>query len=410
MKVMSRTGFILGALAAAAAAAIFLFWFPREVPFSQEPASPGVVAEQAALPAETEPEPAVPPPPAGPQDLPFQPRLADPPVEAKAIYVTGWVAGSQNRMKALMDLVDRTDLNAVVIDIKDYSGYVSYKMDVPEVRASGADREPRMLYPNRLIKELHDRNIYVIGRITIFQDSILAAARPEWALQTEKGDLWRDRKGLAWMDPAAKPVWDYNLAIAKDALARGFDEINFDYIRFPSDGDLKAIRYTHWDETGKMREVIERFFRHVRQELGSARTSADLFGLATLALDDLGIGQVIEDAYGHFDYIAPMVYPSHYAAGFIGYKNPAQYPYEVIRHSLAIAAQRLDLKAKESEGVAVRTRLRPWLQAFDLGAVYDSSMIAAQIRAADEIKASHPDLYAGWFLWDPSNRYQHYAD
>lgn len=335
-------------------------------------------------------------------------QLRNPPAIVKGIYVTGWIAGTRERMQQLVDLLDRTDLNTVVLDIKDYSGYLSYRTGDPVLRAAGAENEPRMSSPNALIKELHDRGVYVIGRITVFQDSVLAKAHPEWALMTEDGGAWRDRRGLMWMDPAAREVWDYNLRIAKDAFARGFDEINFDYIRFPSDGDLRAIRYPRWDGASTRQEVIASFFRYLREETGDRPISADLFGLAAVATDDLGIGQVIEDAYPYFDHVMPMVYPSHYAPGFLGYANPADHPYEVISDSLARAAGKWRAQASSTSPQPV-AKLRPWLQAFDLGARYDNSMIARQIRAADEaLGQGNPDLYSGWVLWDPSNTYVSY--
>lgn len=366
-------------------------------------------------------------------DLPNQPQLAAPAEDIRAIYLTGWSAGSGKKMNEVVDLIKRTELNGVVIDIKDYSGYLSYKTDIPEAEASGAHGEIRIAKPNTLIKKLHDENIYVIGRISVFQDTILAKAHPEWALKDKiTGNLWEDQKGLAWMDPAAEPVWNYVESIAKDALARGFDEVNFDYIRFASDGLLGNIEYPFWQKTRTgadltrtnaetKQEVIRNFFRHLREQLGGARMSADLFGLATVNKDDLGIGQAIEDAYKYFDYVSPMVYPSHYAGGFIGYKKPATAPYEVIKYSMDKAAERLvnyydnndnygnngSSSTVVSRGVSSGAKLRPWLQDFDLGADYTSEMVRKEILAVyDSLKnGTTTGAYAGWLLWDPRNVY-----
>lgn len=357
---------------------------------------------------------------------PRQEPLPNPPESVQAIYLTSWTAGAQSRLNPLIDLVDKDErLNAVVIDIKDYSGYLAYKTDIPEAKVSGAEDNLRIADINEVIKRLHDRNIYVIGRISVFQDPVLAGYRPEWAVQSPEGSVWKDRKGLLWLDPGAKPVWDYNLAIAKDALERGFDEVNFDYIRFPSDGNLTAIIYPFSGGNTSARAIIREFFKYLRENLPEAKISADIFGLTTVAADDLGIGQVIEDAYRYFDYVAPMVYPSHYASGFIGYKNPAAYPYEVVKHSLESALlRRQSLLATNSEqttnGPASSTppttgplpvgKLRPWLQVFDLGATYDQTMVEAEIRAVEEVlkNASGSDAWAGWMLWDPKNSYQGY--
>lgn len=360
-------------------------------------------------------------------DLPNQLPLANPPDVVKGIYVTGWSAGSVSRINSLIALANRTEINAMVVDIKDFSGHVSYRTGIPEVAATGAEGEIRILQPNALLKKLHDAGIYVIARQTVFQDPLLAKAHPEWALKnTSSGKVWTDKKGLAWMDAAAKPVWEYNVSIAKDALARGFDEVQFDYIRFASDGDLGQISYPFWDQKTARHKVIAQFFKFLRDSLPGAKISADLFGLTTIdTLDDLGIGQVIEDAYKNFDYVSPMVYPSHYAAGFSGYKQPAKYPYEVVKYSMERALARLMAKSKEqianssstatsSEPSAMSpspfaAKLRPWLQDFNLGAVYDAAMVRKQIQATNDVflngTSSDPSKFGGWLLWDPANTY-----
>lgn len=360
-------------------------------------------------------------------DLPPQQQLADPPVIVKGIYLTNWTAGSSKRLASLVSLVDRTELNAMVIDIKDYSGYVAYRTGIPEVVAAGAENELRILRPNALIKDLHDKGIYVIGRISVFQDPILAKAHPEWAVKNKNtGALWTDRKGIAWMDTAAKPVWDYHIALARDAFARGFDEINFDYVRFPSDGDLTLTAFPYWDETTARHKIVAKFFAYVREQLPTQKLSADLFGLTTSAGDDLGIGQKIEDGFAHFDYVCPMVYPSHFAAGYGGYQKPAERPYEVIAASMTAGLTKLKKYVGSVTEVDVATsttetstvdweptavprigKLRPWLQVFDLGATYDTAKIQAQIKAADDVLAG-TEHYAGWLLWDPSNNYRYY--
>ena len=385
----------------------------------------------------------------GKKDIEKQPQLQNPPSIAKALYVTGWSAGSRDKMTSLTNIIESRGLNAVVIDIKDYSGYVSYAMDVPEVKASGAEGEIKILKPNELIKRLHDKNIYVIGRVTVFQDPILAKAHPEWALQNKTtGKLWLDNHKLAWLDPAGKPTWDYIVSIAKDALGRGFDEINFDYIRFASDGKLGEISFPFWQKTRTnadltrtgaetKREVIKNFFAYLRQQMPDAKLSADIFGLATVdTWDDLGIGQVLEDAYQYFDYVCPMVYPSHYAAGTLDYKNPADHPYEIIKYSMDKALERLKnyefgimnngtttivtttttTTTTHNSSFSIRnSKLRPWLQVFDLGAVYTPAMVQKQIQATEDAFASSTasstalgagQYYGGWLLWDPANNYK----
>jgi hypothetical protein len=333
--------------------------------------------------------------------------LANPPKVIKGLYVTGWIAGS-SRFPEIVKLVEDTELNAMVVDVKDYSGYVSYPTNVPEVKASGAENELRFTRPNAMLKNLHDKGIYAIARVSVFQDPILAKAHPEWALKNKAtGELWKDRSGLHWMDPASKDVWKYVVSIAKDCFDRGFDEVNFDYMRFPSDGSLTAIGYPVWDEAKPRSAVIKEFWQYVRSELPGKTITGDIFGLTTVAEDDLGIGQLLLNTYGNFDAVAPMVYPSHYAAGFQGYKNPAQYPYEVIRHSMDLARDRF--AAVHASSTKPVTLLRPWLQVFDLGAIYTPEMVKAQIKAVDD-SLSGTDFYGGWLLWDPNVRYTSYKN
>ncbi len=421
----------------------FLIFVPNQFEVRPVPgATPGVKPLPAAL---STPE-AVRPTSSRPaarqlvSDIEKQQPLQISPKVVKGIYVTAWSAGSPARINALIDFVKRTELNAVVIDIKDFSGNVSYKTGIPEVAASGAEGELRIFQPNALIKKLHDAGIYVIARQTVFQDPILAKAHPEWALKNAStGKVWTDNKGLSWMDAAAAPVWDYNILIAKDAFSRGFDEVNFDYVRFASDGDLGKLQYPFWDKKTPRYVIVGKFFKYLKDNLPGKTISVDLFGLSTIdTWDDLGIGQVIEDAYKNFDYVSPMVYPSHYASGFMGYKQPAKYPYEVVNYSMEKALSRLEAlilarkitettstasasagsseinepveSNKAAENVPRLAKLRPWLQDFDLGAVYDAEKVRAQIQATYDAlinasSSSGGEYYGGWLLWDPANTY-----
>jgi hypothetical protein len=346
-------------------------------------------------------------------------HLQNPPPIIRAVYFTGWSAGLNTRVDYLVRLAQTTDINAVVIDIKDYSGFVSYRSGVPEVRQYGAER--RMIRDiDGLVERLHREGIYAIARITVFQDPVLAQARPDLAVHRKSllageakpsaATLWLDRKKLAWIDPASKEAWRYVAGIAKDARAHGFDELNFDYVRFPSDGNLKDMQYPSWDGQTPKRVVINRFFSYLRSQLPGVPVSADLFGLATINEDDLGIGQVIEDGYRSFAYVCPMIYPSHFAPGFLGYRNPAAHPYEVVGYAMRKAAERLDelersatpSGAQAPVSPKLNVKLRPWLQDFNLGAKYDAAMVSAQIRAVREALGKR---YAGYLLWAPSNVY-----
>ena len=326
-----------------------------------------------------------------------QSPLVDPPEIIKAVYCTSWCAGSPSRVNYIVNLIKETELNAVVIDIKDYSGYVAYDIKNPDVEKYKA-KEIRIPRIRELIKRLHDEGIYIIARQTVFQDPVLAKARPDLAVKTSSGKLWLDNLKLAWLDPSSEEVWNYNIAIAKDALDRGFDEVNFDYIRFPSDGNLRDITFPFYDDVTSKEEILAGFFAKLREETKGRIISADLFGLTSINYDDLGIGQVIESAYLNFDFVCPMMYPSHYAAGFLGYQNPAEFPGEVVEYSVVSATRRENI-LRENQVEAKIGKLRPWLQDFDLGAEYTVSMVREEIDAAETNGAS------GWLLWNASNWY-----
>jgi hypothetical protein len=337
-------------------------------------------------------------------DIGPQNKLENPPSVIKAIYSTAWSASSAKKIEYFIDLIKTTEANAVVVDIKDYTGNLSYDNNIELVKKYGAI-EVKISKPNALIKKLHDEGIYVIARMAVFQDPALTKARPDLALQSiSKNTIWKDYKGISWVDQSSKEVWDYNIAIAKDALNRGFDEVNFDYIRFASDGNMADIKYPFYDaKLQTKRQVMNSFFKYLRENLPGAKLSADLFGYTTIHQDDLGIGQHIDDAMPYFDYIAPMVYPSHYNKGFNGHANPAEFPYDVVYYSMLKADQRLAAFNESTTTIkTVDSKFRPWLQDFDLGADYDAAKIRAQIQAVYDAAST---TETGWMLWAPTNIY-----
>ena len=313
------------------------------------------------------------------------------PVKVKGIYMSGRVFHSPGLFNSLVDLVDRTELNSLIIDMKDDTGFLSADFNIPlarEIKArihKGADVEANMA-------ALAHRDIYPIARIVVFKDPTLAEGKPELAIKRKDGSLWRDRKGLAWVDPHNKKVWEYAVDTAKEAAKLGFREIQFDYVRFPTDGDVEKAIYP--DATGQqMEDVIADFLSYAKAELEPYNVflAADVFGLTTLTLDDMGMGQKFEKVMTQVDYICPMVYPSHYGPYNYGFPNPNAYPYEVVKHSL------LD-GLKKAEGTPVV--IRPWLQDFTLGApAYGAAEVRAQIQAAYDVGLEE------WMLWNAGNNY-----
>lgn len=313
------------------------------------------------------------------------------PQVVKAVYMTNYVADVKDWRQRIKKLIDTTELNAVVIDIKDYTGvYVT-------------DRAPDI---KDFIEELHKSNIYVIGRLSVFQDQKYVKEHPEFAVKRkDNGDVWRDRKGIAWLDAGSHDVWDYIVGLAKKSHDLGFDEINFDYIRYPSDGDMQNTLYTHSSSTIAHSDQLKLFFAYLDQQLRpqGIPISADLFGMTTTASDDMGIGQILENALPHFDFVDPMVYPSHFPPHFNGWADPNKVPYDIIKYTMTRAIERANLL----DGLVATTtppgptamKLRPWLQDFNYGGHYGEAEVRAQKKATYDVGLS------SWLMWDPGVKY-----
>lgn len=309
--------------------------------------------------------------------------------EVKALYLTAYSAGSEKKLNSIIDLINKTELNGVILDVKDYSGQVLYDSNIDLINELDLE-DDRLRDPAAIVAKLHEHDIYVMARQTVFQDPILAEKRPEWAIKSKNGGLWRDHKKLAWVDPTKKEVWDYNMEIAREIIEFGFDEINFDYVRFPSDGNMSLVVYTHGEKPRY--EVMGEFYEYVGKQMENepVLTSLDLFGFVMERHDGMSIGQRLEDAVDHVDYIAPMMYPSHYPPGHLNLSNPAEHPGLIFENGMSKGMPHFEGK---------RAQARPWIQAFNLGAVYDASKIRAQIDVIEK----YTD--AGWLMWNASNRY-----
>lgn len=332
------------------------------------------------------------------QDV-FVPSYVTTPEPLKAIYMTSWVAGTKNLRETLVKIADTKEINSIVIDIKDFSGKIVYSIDGNQRLKDFGSEEVRVSDLRDFIETLHKKNIYVIGRVAVFQDAYFVKHRPDLAVKNKAGTaVWKDRKGISWIDAGAREYWDYIIDIAKESRRIGFDEINFDYIRFPSDGNMQDISFP-WSSTTPKSVALKNFFSYLHENLKDTglKTSADLFGMTTTAMDDMGIGQVFENALPYFDYVMPMVYPSHYPPTFMNYKNPAQHPYEVIHFAMKSAVDRREALAT-STGQTL-AQLRPWLQDFDLGADYGPNEVRAQIKATNDVGLT------SWALWSASNKY-----
>lgn len=322
------------------------------------------------------------------------------PEPLKAIYMTACVAGTPSWRNELKKLIETTELNAVVIDIKDATGRISFPTNFPQAEGSKGCVVSDM---SEFINELHNADIYVIGRLSVFQDPSYTKLFPELAVKKKSdGGVWKDHKGLAFIDVGARPYWDYIVRLSKASYELGFDEINYDYVRYPSDGNMQDTHYTWTVGTTTKAEMLKSFFEYLASEMSDvgAKLSVDLFGMTTTVNVDMNIGQIMENTLPYFDYIAPMVYPSHYPPTWNGFTNPAEHPYEVIKISMTGALEK-EKVWRLANGIATSTptKMRPWLQDFNLGATYGPDKIRAQIQASYDIGLS------SWMLWSAANKY-----
>jgi hypothetical protein len=321
------------------------------------------------------------------------------PDEVRGFYWTGYTAGS-SRESSLLDYAVRSHLNSVVIDLKLDNGDLAFIPNDPQF-ADLAPKYPAIKDMDGLLSNLQEKGMYRIARVFIMRDGAFGKLHPSVVLRTANGAIWHDKTGTPWLDPAAPEVTAYAIALAREAYARGFDEVQFDYVRFPTDGRISAIQYPIYDGKTSKADVMRALFQQVGGTLQAEHipVSFDLFGMTFWRTDDMNIGQRLSDAYPYADAVSPMVYPSHYPPNFEGYANPAQYPYEIVKKSLDKGVETLKSVDPTVDEAAARKKFRPWIQDFQIGAVYDAAKIEAQIKAARDAGAS------GWMIWNARNVY-----
>jgi hypothetical protein len=328
-------------------------------------------------------------------------------VEVKGIYLTGNTVGYKDRFDELIRFIDATEINAVVIDIKDDLGEITYNTDLEYLKDIGATNNIRIEDIDEVMDILREKDIYPIARIVTFKDRNLASKRPDLAIKSKDGTVWRDNKGDAWLNPYNKKSWEYPIKIAEEAALKGFKEIQFDYVRFPTDGKRDFIDYGQAIKDTTMEKAIGEFLKYARERLEplGVYVSADVFGLVTTAEDDMGLGQYLETIATSVDIVSPMVYPSHYAMGSYGVKYPDAEPYKIVYKSVATAVNRIDnIHADDRKAI-----IRPWLQDFSapwLKKQYGSHYIKygeKQIKA--QIQACYDSGIREWIFWNASNKY-----
>jgi len=315
------------------------------------------------------------------------------PFTPKALYLSFFGIGDRSLRESAIKLIQQTELNTLAIDVKGDRGMIPYKSSIPLAAEVGAQRTITVKEMAPLMRSLKAKGIYTIARIVVFKDNLLAQARPDWAVKTPGREIWRDRENLAWVDPFNKQVWDHNINIAVEAAQYGFDEIQFDYVRFP---DASGLQFSMPNTEENRVKAVSGFLTEARRRLipYNVFLSADIFGYVCWNLNDTKIGQRLEDLVAHLDYICPMLYPSGFQYGIPGYRNPVANPYEIVYLSLKRARERTNLPSH---------RFRPWLQAFRDYAFDRRYFNDREIM--DEVKAAEGFGSHGWMLWNPRNAY-----
>lgn len=340
-----------------------------------------------------------------------EPLPGDEDFRVHGIYVTAAVAGI-DRVNDLITLADETEINAFVIDIKNDFGEITYQMDTPTVQAaeSVAIYIPDM---EGLIAKCKEHNIYLIARIVSFKDSHLASAMPEYALHTADGKVYRDNSGVAWLNPYEPGVWDYLMEIAAEAARIGFDEVQFDYIRFSTDRRMEQVVFGEAAENRTKIDIINDFTAYAYEKLSAlpVAVSADVFGsIIDSSIDQAAVGQNYAAMAANLDVICPMLYPSHYGAGAYRIRIPDAQPYDTVFAALGASRTALGQYGRDTiysltkNGLPLHASVRPWLQAFTATWVsghieYGRNEIQAQIQAV------YDSGYDEWILWNASSRY-----
>ncbi|UQZ36068.1 GTP-binding protein [Paenibacillus sp. PK3_47] len=320
--------------------------------------------------------------------------------KVKGIYVTAYSAGG-SRMEQLLALLDKTELNSMVIDIKDDAGYITYKTDNPELQEMGT---PQNFIGdiNKLMTRLQKHEVYPIARIVVFKDSVLAKNHPELSFVNSDGSVWKNKGGDSFVNPYNEDVWKYNVDIAKEAAKLGFKEIQFDYVRFPEGFEKRAdtLKYTKTDRPRV--EIIADFVKYARAELAplGVRVSVDIFGYAASVPAAEGIGQDFVKISKNVDVISPMVYPSHYSTGWFNVKDPDKDPYATIKGSMVDTHKKLDPLG------SYKPIIRPWIQDFTASWLGSGHYVKyGKQQVEDQIRALKDENVDEFLLWNANNRY-----
>jgi len=321
----------------------------------------------------------------------------------RGVYATAHSAGGE-RLEKLLQLIDDTELNSLVIDVKDDYGYITYPTNDPVLLERGTAKTI-IKDPSALLARLAEHEAYPIARIVVFKDSVLASMRPDLSFVQADGTIWKNGRGESFVNPYKKEVWEYNVQVAKEAAKLGFKEIQFDYVRFPEGFEKKADILSYDKDERKRIEVVADFVKYAREQLSplGVRVSVDIFGYAASVPAAEGIGQDFEQISKYVDVISPMIYPSHYTAGWFGSPVPDAAPYVTIDGAMKDTFEKLEPLGP------FKPVVRPWIQDFTASWVrgyikYGKKEVEDQIRA---LKDNGIDEF---LLWNAVNRYTEGVD
>jgi len=315
------------------------------------------------------------------------------PINVKALYLTFWGASNNSKTsKNILQIIKNSSANAVIVDIKNEHGYTSFYTSFKQANSYGAHKKRTNRNIAKFIKTMKDNDIYTIARIVTFKDELQASNNPDYAIKRDdNGSIWRNHDNMAWVDPFDIRSHNYTIRVAEEAAKVGFDEINFDYIRFPA---KSGLRYSQKNTQKNRIKAIDSFLQSAQSKLRKYGVfiSVDTYGNVFWSKDDNNIGQTIDSLSKHADYLAPMLYPSGFSYGSFHFDYPADHPHAVIYRSIKNVKKKIDIK-----------RVRPWLQYFKdykkKRKPYQKFEIQEQIRATEELKTN------GWMMWSPSSKY-----
>ena len=308
----------------------------------------------------------------------------------KAVYLTGYSMASEEKRHDIYRLIEETELNSLVFNVKEDSGEIFYNSGVEFFNEIGAVNAYYNI--DKVLREMDERNIYSIARIVVFKDGVITGSRPDLAIQNKNTGARIYLDGGYWVDIFNRQIWDYYIELVMELVDKGVDEIQFDYIRAPSRGNISLAVYPSNTEEMEKKWAITGFLKTVREATKNypVKISADVFGFVFITENDQGIGQLIEEMAPYLDSLCPMPYPSHYSSGFMGFSQPEAHPYEVVKYTLEKGLARIG----DTECYII-----PWMQAFGLQMSYTEREILLQMKAAEDLGIE------GFLFWNAANKY-----